>query len=578
MGDVNMFLCKFFLENNSSNYVFEDNNQLFGFSIDKNGIDELQYEVLNTIKKNLFMNSRCQKVLEHNGYDVYFDYFTGYKHFIKDGKENIELFFENNGVDALVYYDNSVENNSMKNNNPKRFKSKLFKIGATTLICTLLGCKLLPETLQVVDYVHYNNSSIQQIMPIDEDYVVDLITKYISESPNLSDEDKTLFINSGLLELVSPYYGDIFNEKLQLCFKNLEIKYVPVSEASKFSIFDNKLTMGYYDRLDPNVINISVEGDSNFYNVRFAMSSVKIHEFVHLLQSEHEYDFIVEGVATILSKEVCGFYDEKVSVYTDNLYLLKILMEIIGTEPILRFSFGNDPTMLKSVLTQNLSYDEYNNFLELLRKSPEDISMEEKNKMYDIMKTLYKNINGHDISLNTNLLVDYLYDPNFSSFATYYHKNMKNFFLKPEYDDFVFYIDLNHHDEMKDRLIKDGIITAKQKWLIGKELSYDEYLNTDELDEIFIVTDDGKTILIENGYVSEECKSKLDSKEYTLYNSRYINCGDEIEDGYTFIKEDMVYESLIPNVSVNHGMVQVSVSNTLDRFPKINVDNDSKIR
>ena len=137
---------------------------------------------------------------------------------------------------------------------------------------------------------------------------------------------------------------------------------------------------------------------------------------------------------------------------------------------------------------------------------------------------------------------------------------------------------MNHHDEMKDRLIKDGIITAKQKWLIGKELSYDEYLNTDELDEIFIVTDDGKTILIENGYVSEECKSKLDSKEYTLYNSRYINCGDEIEDGYTFIKEDMVYESLIPNVSVNHGMVQVSVSNTLDRFPKINVDNDSKIR
>jgi DUF2075 family protein len=86
-----VFLCKFFSDNTCSNYVFEDNNQLFGFSVNNNGISEFQYDLLDKIKKNLFMNDRCRKMFEYNGYDVYIDYFTGFKHFVKDGKEDIEL-------------------------------------------------------------------------------------------------------------------------------------------------------------------------------------------------------------------------------------------------------------------------------------------------------------------------------------------------------------------------------------------------------------------------------------------------------------------------------------------------------
>ena len=585
-----MFLCKFFLENNSSNYVFEDNNQLFGFSIDKNGIDELQYEVLNTIKKNLFMNSRCQKVLEHNGYDVYFDYFTGYKHFIKDGKENIELFFENNGKSAILHDDESIEVDESniidvsdeKNSKNNSLKSKIFRLGTITLITTLLGSNILsslkPSILKISDYIHYNNGyKIEQIVPIDEEQGLSMAIDYINDSQNLSDEDKALIVNSELLEFILPYYGDNLNEKLLICLNDLTVKYIPVLEDEEFLSDDEVVVLGYYNTLSPNTINVAVEDDTidkiSDPRVNFAADIIKIHELIHLFSSNFKYPFLTEGVATILSQEINYSTIQYLgNGYTDDLHLLKLLMEVIGTEPILKSLFGGDSKMLESILAQNLSYSDYNSFLELLNKEPGSLLEEEKNDMYNLIGTIYKNINGCDMEENSDLMIGYLYEKYLNSYD-FKNSSFRRYFLTSDLLEFKSWFRLEQNNKLRMELLEKGFIQESLKWVVDKELSYEEYLNADDLEKYYIVDDLGNKLDDLDDIVIKKLTPELESGKYVFHNQKLINPGETIDDGYTFVEEKVVIESLVPNVSVfDSDVVEYRLLNSLDRFP--NFDND----
>ena len=60
------------------------------------------------------------------------------------------------------------------------------------------------------------------------------------------------------------------------------------------------------------------------------------HEYIHLLQVNYDYRVLTEGSANIICEEL--FDQSKVS-YPLEVRYTKILMDIIGPEPIWRYNF-----------------------------------------------------------------------------------------------------------------------------------------------------------------------------------------------------------------------------------------------
>ena len=463
-----MFLCKFLSKNGDSNFILKENEELYGFSINEKGIGKFQSNILDNIKKDLFMNDRCYKIFEHKGYEVYYDKYTGFKHFLRNGIEDLHLFFENNGSSAIMPLANKKEN--------KDLKTKIFKIGSCTLISSLLALTyFLPQSLVIKDYIHYNHEyKLQDVVDIDKEHAMNMIKKYISESPNLSEEDKKLLLNSELLELVVPYYGDNFTE-MMLHFKNITMKYTPISEDETFKELD---AIGYVNQLEPNVINIAVsdneqlKNDDNFYG----SDAVKIHEFVHVLQDYNEYEFLREGVATIIEREIIGDNPYNTSYYNDT-YLLEILMDVIGREPILRASFGGDSSMLENILADNLSLVQYGNFINLLHKFPGDFSNEDKQEMYGLIKQLYSNRYGCNLEVNSDIMVELFYASELNPNENLpINTNRKRYFIDhPQKDDYTIVINCNIYEGIGKKLIDKGIVYEQEMRSIKMPISYEEY-------------------------------------------------------------------------------------------------------
>ena len=122
-------------------------------------------------------------------------------------------------------------------------------------------------------------------------------------------------------------------------------------------------------------------------------------------------------------------------------------------------------------------------------------------------------------------------------------------------------------------LLEKGFIQESLKWVVDKELSYEEYLNADDLEKYYIVDDLGNKLDDLDDIVIKKLTPELESGKYVFHNQKLINPGETIDDGYTFVEEKVVIESLVPNISVfDSDVVEYRLLNSLDRFP--NFDND----
>ena len=100
-----MFIAKFKYEDSDRiNYIYVDHkNKLVGFSIDGTGIKSVEKEMLDNFVNLFRVNDDCVLVTKENGYDVYLNSKTKFKHYIKNGREDFLMFFKNNGTSALSY-------------------------------------------------------------------------------------------------------------------------------------------------------------------------------------------------------------------------------------------------------------------------------------------------------------------------------------------------------------------------------------------------------------------------------------------------------------------------------------------
>ena len=138
----------------------------------------------------------------------------------------------------------------------------------------------------------------------------------------------------------------------------------------------------------------------------------KSHEFIHLLQDNNYFYYIREASAEIISNE---YYGSSVDSYQEEVKRVKVLMEIIGSNPIWNVNFSGSEEKLQEftdILYNNLSFDEYDKIIDILTTSPgykTDEEMKTINEEFDrILASLYRNI--YQEPIENNEIIQYLYN------------------------------------------------------------------------------------------------------------------------------------------------------------------------
>jgi len=391
-----------------SDYLYinkENNNYIYyGFNICKNKIRNIEESIVYKLYTILSVNEKCIYIGNYQNYQVYLDKDNNIKHYLKDGIEDFIMLFKNNGVDSTLY----LGGNSNKITKSKKIKINNYKINILMdkifyiqLFCcsTLLSyitLNIISNGGNVFDTLKYESSKIVykassfanlNLEIIDYKEAINLI--YSSELPK---DTKDLLSNKELLQDVFKYYE---GTNMEYIIKN-RLNGIKIEVYDNYQ-FDNSTdyeTLGYYNELIPNVLHMKKGSDKN---------KILSHEFIHLLQSpECEYITIKEACAEIISEE---YLDQPITSYQSSVGNVKLLMDVIGEEPILKSIFSGDDSIINYILKKNLSDCEYNELTTLLKKSPSKITNDtiDNERINELISKLYKNITGTNIKNNRNI-------------------------------------------------------------------------------------------------------------------------------------------------------------------------------
>ncbi len=279
--------------------------KLGAFHVSKDGFSKSDSKYINTVLNKLRFNSNCIYLTDVDGYSIYYDSETGFKHFMKEDKEDFEMFVRANGKDATMYLSSDSKNKKRK---PGKKIARAFGISILS-ITIILGS---------FDVFH-----IREMYGVNEDLIVlgiysvsglyDLYKTgpmdYIDAIEAINDSefdaiDKQLLGNEELLKLVFKYYeGTPMKYTANAKFNDIKLKVYNGDEGEI-----EAQNYGYYSILEPNVLNVHKD----------SMSSTLVHEFIHLLQADAGYySYLDEAVATLMTKEFYNLDSNKILFYIE---------------------------------------------------------------------------------------------------------------------------------------------------------------------------------------------------------------------------------------------------------------------
>ncbi len=445
---VNMFFVIYTdLKNKITRYYYLKNNDIYYNEYINNVYKVLKQNSLYDFYK-LFRISNKAKFLENNNqYTIYLDE-NGYKHYIKDFKEDFLQFFLNNGQECIMY----SNNNSNQNQKVKKFlfKSALLSV---SIICSI-------ELFKLMENNNYFNKDIKAEISyeaINTEINYSDIFNIISKLENIPVEYRNKILNSGIIESILPYYDDIelsilMNSKLD----NLSIEYYDDKDIQELFI------EGYYSPLIPNVIYLKHGTNGKAFT----------HEFIHLLQ-HHKYslEYLVEPTAALMDME---FFESDNVCYKDEISNLKLLICTIGPEPILRCNFSGDESMILDILENNLEKEDYEKMVSYLTDSSATNKTEQNQEIRKLIETLYKNmyktemkdtLPGYDLITNQNIYSNIV--------DNRYYLNKNELELSGE-------ISFEINSEFYDLIPKNiNLISTKEINYYRKEITEEEYNQLD---------------------------------------------------------------------------------------------------
>ncbi len=440
--------------------------KLGAFHVSKDGFSKSDSKYINTVLNKLRFNSNCIYLTDVDGYSIYYDKETGFKHFMKEGKEDFEMFVRANGKDATMYLSSDSENKKYK---PGKKIARAFGISALS-ITIMLGS---------FDIFH-----IREMYGVNEDLIVlrihsatDLYDMYKTGPMDYMDAieaindsefdaiDKQLLGNEELLKLVFKYYeGTPMKYTANAKFNDIKLKVYNGDEGER-----EAQNYGYYSIFEPNVLNVHKD----------SRSSTLVHEFIHLLQADGCcYSYLNEAVATLMTKE---FYNLDSSSYPDAVDNLKLLISIVGPEPIYKLVFSGDDSDLLKIFRDNLTNDEVISLVDELRSSPSNTKESEQYQyVRESLFKLYKNMYGSDISDNAELALIFLNEDSNDNYSPLYLNVYK---ILNDGDERNILI---NDDNGKRILVGIGYLNVMSREYYKKDISYDEYtqLNLEDREEV----------------------------------------------------------------------------------------------
>lgn len=553
-----MIIAKFYKKNsNNINFIYEKNNKLIGFSIGENGFNSLDVDLFKNIISSINLNDKCYKLFDYKGYELFYDPINELKHYIKGGKEDVELFLKYNSSDACLYKGNS-------------FFKTVVAIGLSGVVLVtsvFLVSKILESHSSIVElesfenYIEYveKTEDYKILKPIlDNNLTLDEAIKYIYSS-NLSEDEKDLLADENLLSEVIYYYnqGNVSNLGC-LCLNNIEINYFP---QGQLGVGVN----GVYNPLFMNTINLS---DDCKNDPSKKMESLT-HEYIHLLQTDSiSYKYLTETTADLISSEY--YYLDQTSNYQEGVKTLKLLIEIIGPDPILKGIFGGDFSEFESILKDNLSSNDYKLLTtDLLKQNPADI-INREHELREILERLYFSLYNKDITLDQNILYNILYKEGIIYDAP------KSYLNKEEMEDYD-WVTVSLDPNNLEQYVEKGILEKEEKYETRKKIDLDTYLKyKEEGKDVFFDNDFGK--IVDNMYVltSDVVYTLSEAVEQGLvspYIKEYIFNKEDRKDGYEFvtdelgqIKIEVSYKNKLTGDSYVSGMLFFETETIKNRF------------
>ena len=409
-------------EKNYDIVLYLDKNKFFGYKFNNdNTIEKIDKNVFKYF--DFFVCSNNYTVLPGvDDYKVVLDNETNFKHYFKGGSEDYNMFFLNNGTKEISFNQKRTINDLIKN------ISISFIIGSTT-VCLTLGAFNLIQ-LHTNNVIQPNISTnevisaekrdlneqkedrlIEQVVSGDITY--DDIKNLIYSSSNLNQEEKDYINNEDLLRDVIDTINNYNITKYDLLrsFKDLDIR----------TYNDGlKEVDGYYIPNTPNIIFIK-----NYDGLTSETRDIVAHEQIHLLQYHYlDYSLLKEATAEIISNEYNK--NSNINAYSDQIYLTKKLMEIIGPDPVWYYVFTGDFTSVEKEVKPYLNDKEYSTFLYCLKYdyyNSQD-NKEKIEKLNTLLDTIYKN--KYNANIRSDQIIPLLNDKSTNLKRYYFNKRYIN--------------------------------------------------------------------------------------------------------------------------------------------------------
>ena len=530
------------IHDNISNIVlYLNKNNYFGYKFNNdNTIEKVDKKVFKYF--DFLVCSNNYKLLpDENNDKVILDNETNFKHYFKDNCEDYLMFCINNGRDALLYISD--------NDNIKKRNNISFLIG-NLLVTASLSAFLLASsyvlTNKIIEYKKNYEISLEEekqdkliSLISDQDITIPIIVNAINNSNELTDREKEFLINSNFIIDTMEYINlnnytkaDILNS-----IDNIDIK----SFGDEDDI--NKSVVGYYDESTPNAIYAR-----DYVGIDVLNKDTIAHEFIHLFQAKGTYyNLITEASAEIISAEY--YNDCSINAYYEQVRQLKILMEIIGPEPIWHYNFTGDFSMIEERVKPNLSNEDYKIFMDCLIFDYDnyDDKIQKIASFKEVLNNLYKNIYNADIKndaiinlINNNdkTLCRYYFNKKYiNKYNSYcYVQDLKHCVILSKEEailnDYVFpYIMIKQYIDPEDynEISKHEIIHVENKYIDDFKwttLGFNEkgtvisgYLNDEYLSNVPADELKERGILLESKYYYYNGRRKLSKEEY--FNQEY---------------------------------------------------------
>ena len=416
-----------------SDNINTENPKIYGYIYENNHFSPLNEDVFKELNK-LRIGNNTKKIGDYESdnhvYDVILDLDTNLKHYFLSGKEDYSLFI-NNFEDVIITDNDS--NNTDDNKNNKKNKKKLILLAPQILAIGLQLTLLINR--DNYDFIWWMNSLdrnlidnidlvkskiISEQMENTKELTLETFKQAVNSNKNIEDNDREILFNDEFLEFVIPYINkneEHANKLANIILPNFEINDGRCDKniVGTWDYLNRKITLD-----NVKIENYNKEFDRNYY------VEVLSHEWVHALQSpDCKYNFFIEGCAEMISSEYLGV-GWGTSYYSEQ-NRIKMLMEIIGSDSIIEYTFTGNIDPMKKELEKYLSESDIEQLFNLFKLSSSYIdknliSSEQFNQnLQDIDKILQKlYYNKYNQSIETNYVISKYMNSEYNTFDKYY--------------------------------------------------------------------------------------------------------------------------------------------------------------